>query len=130
MKLLFVITFFFLPFNIFAQDELYNKIKNDKDFIEYKEVDYNIRESLLAKRFVLPKNFATLIQQSGQKTDNDSIVKLLEQEGMSNAKEYMALATKKNNLMITVMQKYPELQKLPVEERNKLLMRLLSIQQW
>jgi hypothetical protein len=126
MKLLYLIFLFILPINRLAQEELYNKIKNDKDFISYKEVEYNIKEGLLAKRFALPKNFASLIQQSGQNTDSDSIVKLLEQEGMVNAKEYIGLVTRQNSLMLTVMQKYPELLKLDPIARKNLLTKLLS----
>lgn len=130
MKISIIIFLFALPFKMFAQDELYNKIKNDKDFITYKQTEYLIKEGMLAKRYIIPKNFMELAIQNGKQVDEATLIKSLEKEGMSNAKEYIELVAKQNMYMIKTLQKYPELNSMLPSEKNKLLMRLLSIQQW
>jgi hypothetical protein len=118
--------FLIIPFKIFSQDSLYFKIKNDKDFLVYKQTEYIIKEGLIAKRFIIPKNFRELAIQNGKQVDEVTLIKLLEKEGMNNAKEYIELIKKQNMYMIKTLQKYPELNSMLPSEKNKLLMRLLS----
>lgn len=126
MKVVIYLMFLIIPFKIFSQDSLYFKIKNDKDFLVYKQTEYIIKEGLIAKRFIIPKNFRELAIQNGKQVDEVTLIKLLEKEGMNNAKEYIELIKKQNMYMIKTLQKYPELNSMLPSEKNKLLMRLLS----
>lgn len=127
MKSLFFIFLMFLaPMYILAQDELYDKIKSDKDFATYKQVEQIIKNGLLERRFIIPKNFKELAIKNGKQVEESTLIKSLEQEGMLNAKEYIELIKKQNFHMIKTLQKYPELNSLAPAEKSKLLMRLLS----
>jgi hypothetical protein len=122
----FIILIFLLPFYASSQDKLYEKIKLDTDFLEYKKVENAIKAGLLEKRFIIPDNFRSLAIQNGKVVDEASLIKSLEKEGMSNAKEYYDLVKKQNIYMIKTIQKYPEFNSLSPMEKSRLLMKLLN----
>lgn len=110
----------------FAQEVTFENLKVDKNLIAYKVIVSDVQQKIIAKYFVIPKNFDSLKSQNGHVLSVDSLKVVLKNNGMFNSNEFIDLVNKQQIYLMKFFQNHPEINKLDPIKKNELFMKLLS----
>jgi hypothetical protein len=109
-----------------GQETLFEKLKNDKELLAYKQCQKIVQEKMRSGYFKVPSNFAVLGYKDGKPLPPDSLKVVLKKEGMQNAEEMIDLMAKQQNHLMAFFAAHPEIKKLKPDEQRELFMKLLA----
>jgi len=118
--------FSFISINIYAQEIKFENLKKDKDLVAYKTIVEDVKNKIISKHFIVPKNFASLASKNGISLPIDSLKIVLKRNGMLNGDEFIDLVNKQQVYLMTFFKNHTEIQKLEPSKKSELFMKILS----
>ncbi len=120
-----LLTSLFLLINLFVQQIDIEKLKKDPILIEYKKVFDDLKDSLMTRKYQLPKNAIELQKELAKNPSKENMKKLYKSAGMTNADEYVDKIHLQTTLMFQFLQRHPEISKLEQKQKIEILNKLL-----